>query len=71
MRAFVIGRVAVAPNFPTDMVSMHAALPRFDICPARSNIVLHANRLIVVLSILVGASIRNLNLALSWSAFPI
>ena len=40
-----------------------------DVCSARTNIVLHTDWLIVALSILNGAAIRNLNFAFSSSAF--
>jgi hypothetical protein len=71
MGAFMVWSVALASNFPTNMVSMHATLAWLDVCSARTNIVLHTDWLIVALSILNGAAIRNLNFAFSSSAFRI
>ena len=50
MGALVVREIAIAVDLPTDMVSMHASLARFHICPASPNVELHANRLVLVFS---------------------
>ena len=59
MRALVVWERTVAIHLPTDMISMHASLACLDVCPANSNVKLHANRLILVLP-KHGATIWNL-----------
>ena len=50
MRALVVWERTVAIHLPTDMTSMHASLTCLDVCPANSNVKLHADRLILVLT---------------------
>lgn len=71
MGAFMVWSVAMTPNFPTHMVSMHAALSGLNIGPACSHIVLHTDWLVVALSVLDCAALRNLNLTFSRPSFAI
>lgn len=63
MHALVVRCRTVTSDLPTHVIAMHASLPRLNIGPAKSQIVLHANGFAVVVTIFVGASFRNGDLA--------
>lgn len=65
MGAFMKRCIALTSNFPAHMVAMHTAFPRFDVCSACPDIVLHTNGLVVPFSKLDCAPVRHLNLALA------
>ena len=60
MGALVVWEMTIAIRLPTDMISMHASLACLHVCPASSNVKLHANGLILVLPKLDCATIWNL-----------
>ena len=60
MRALVVWEMTIAIHLPTDMISMHASLACLDVCPASSNVKLHADGLILVLPKLDCTTIWNL-----------
>ena len=60
MGALVVWEMTIAIHLPTDMISMHASLACLHVCPASSNVKLHANRLILVLPKLDCTAVWNL-----------
>ena len=60
MGALVVWEMTIAIHLPTDMISMHASLACLHVCPASSNVKLHADGLILVLPKLDCTTIWNL-----------
>lgn len=69
MGAFMKGRGPMTIDLPARMIAMHTTLARLHIGPAGTNIVLHANRLILVLSKFDGATVRDLDAPFAVLAF--
>ena len=69
MGAFMIWKWSMAIDLPAHMVAMHTTFPCLYVCTAGSNIELHANGLVLVLSKLDSASIGNLDATLAF--FPL
>ena len=57
---------SMAIDLPAHMVAMHTTFPCLYVCTAGSNIELHANGLVLVLSKLDSASIGNLDTTLAF-----
>ena len=55
------GRGPMTIDLPAHMIAMHTTLARLHIGPAGTNIVLHANRLILGFSKFDGATVRDLD----------
>ena len=65
----MIWKWSMAIDLPAHMVAMHTTFPCLYVCTAGSNIELHANGLVLVLSKLDSASIGNLDATLAF--FPL
>ena len=68
MGASMIWEWSVAIDLPTNVVAMHALFAALHIGAASSNIVLHANWLVLILSKLNCTSIWDLNTSLAFFA---
>ena len=62
---------SIAIDLPAHVITMHTTFSCLDVCTAGSNIELHANGLVLVLSKLDGTPVRNLDATLALFALAL